>query len=76
MNLLAWIYRGLRNRQVVDELVELVQAKGPTIMFLSETRSDREHMKWVRCRLKFDGCFTFLVVEEGEVWLCYGGMKM
>jgi len=52
MNLLAWNYRGLGNRQAVDELVELVQAKGPAIVFLSETWLDREHMEWVRCRLK------------------------
>ena len=28
------------------------------IVFLSETWLDKEHMKWVRDRIYFDGCFT------------------
>ena len=43
MILLAW------NCRAVGELVDLVQAKGLVIVFLSETWSDREHMEWVRC---------------------------
>ena len=70
MSLLAWNCRGLGNRRAVDELVDIVQAKGPAIVFLSETWSDREHMEWVRCQLKFDGCFT--VSSDGRG----GGLAM
>ena len=70
MILLAWNCRGLGNRQAVGELVDLVQAKGPAIVFLSETWSDREHMECVRCQLKFDGCFT--VSSDGRG----GGLAM
>ncbi|XP_065639086.1 uncharacterized protein LOC136071560 [Quercus suber] len=55
---LAWNCRGLGTRRAVQELVELVQAQGPKIVFLSETWSDKEHMKKVCYDLKFDGLFT------------------
>ena len=57
MKLLAWNCRGLRNRRAVQELVDIVQAQGPTIVLLLETWSDQDHMEWVHCQLKFDGCF-------------------
>ena len=66
MILLAWDCQGLGNRRVVGELVDLVQAKGPVIVFLSETWSDREHMEWVRSQLKFDGCFIVPSDGRGE----------
>ena len=55
---LAWNYRGLGNRRTVHELVDMVQAQGLEIVFLSETWYDKEWMEWVRCKLKFVGCFT------------------
>ena len=42
MNLLAWNCRGLGNCRAVQELVDIVQAQGPEIVFLSETWSDKE----------------------------------
>ena len=49
-------------------------------MFLSETWLDRDRMEWIRCKLKFDGCFTvpstgwggglaLLWKEEDMVWV-------
>ena len=58
MKLLAWNCRGLGNRRAVQELVDIVQAQDPMIVFLSETWSSRERMLWVRDRIQFDGCFT------------------
>ena len=42
-----------------------MQAQDPIIVFLSETRSSKEHMKWVRDRILFDGCFTVSNDERG-----------
>ena len=70
MILLAWNCRGLGNRRAVGELVDIVQAKDPAIMFLLETWLDREHMEWVRCQLKFHWCFT--VSNDGR----RGGLAM
>ena len=47
MKLLAWNGRGLGNCQAVHELVDMVQVQGLEIVFLSETWSDKEWMKWV-----------------------------
>ncbi|XP_065637926.1 uncharacterized protein LOC136071035 [Quercus suber] len=58
MKLLAWNCRGLGNCRAVQELVDIVQAQDPMIVFLSKTWSSREHMLWVRDRIHFDGCFT------------------
>ena len=57
MKFLAWNCRGLKNRCVVQELVDIVQAQDPMIVFLSETWSSREWMLWVRDSIQFDGCF-------------------
>lgn len=35
-----------------------MQAQDPIIVFLSETWSSKEHMKWVRDRILFYRCFT------------------
>ena len=80
MKLLAWNCRGLGNRWTVHKLVDLVQAQGPEIVFLLKTWSDKEWMEWVRCQLKFVGCFTIpsdgrggglalLWKEEDVVWV-------
>lgn len=58
MNLIAWNCQGLGNYCVVQELVDIAQAQGPVIVFLLKTWSDRDRMEWIRCQLKFDGCFT------------------
>ncbi|XP_065631679.1 uncharacterized protein LOC136068452 [Quercus suber] len=64
MKLLAWNCRGLGNRRAVQELVDIVQAQDPMIVFLSETWSNKERMKWIRDKIFFDGCFT--VPTEGR----------
>ena len=70
MNLLAWNCRGLGNRRAVDELGDLIQAKDPGIVFLSETWSTKEQMKGVRDKFKFDGLFTVSNESRG------GGLAM
>ncbi|XP_050241121.1 uncharacterized protein LOC126690018 [Quercus robur] len=70
MNLLAWNCRGLGNRRAVDELGDLIQAKDPGIVFLSETWSTQEQMKGVRDKFKFDGLFTVSNESRG------GGLAM
>ena len=58
MKLLAWNCKGLGNRRAVRELVDIVQAQDPMILILSETWSNTEHMRWIRDKIGFDGCFT------------------
>ena len=58
MNLLAWNCRGLGNHRAVDKLGDIVQAKDPGIIFLSETWSTKEQMERIKIKLNFDGLFT------------------
>ena len=58
MKLRAWNYQGLGNCRAVQELIDIVQAQGPMIVFLSKTWSGRDRMEWIRGQLKFNGCFT------------------
>ena len=73
MKLLAWNCRGLENHRTVYELVDIEQAQDPMIVFLSKTWLNKEHMKWVRDRIIFYGCFT--VPSDGRGgggWLFFG----
>ena len=43
-----------------------MQAQDPMIVFFfSETWSNTEHMRWIRDRIDFDGCFTVLNIGRG-----------
>ena len=65
MNLLAWNCRGLGNQRAVEELGELIQAKDPRIVFLSETWSTKTQMVGIRNKFKFDGLFTVSSENKG-----------
>ena len=58
MKLLAWNCRGLGRHRAIQELVNIVQAQSPMIVFFSKTWSDKERMVWVQDKIFFDGCFT------------------
>ena len=63
MKILAWNCKGLGNQLAVQELFDIVQAQDPSIVFLSETWSDREQMVCIKERLDFgDLC---IVPNEG-----------
>ena len=62
--------KGLGTRRAVRELVDIVQAQGPKIVFLLKTWSDKEYMEKVRCDLEFDGLFTIPKNGQG------GGLAM
>ena len=65
MNLLVWNCRGLGNRRAVDDLGEIIQAKDPEIVFLSETWSTKEHMEYIKLKLNFNGLFTVTNKAKG-----------
>ena len=65
MKLLVWNCRGLGNRRAIQELVDIIQAQDPLIVFLYETWSSRERMLWVRDKIRFNGCFTIPTDGKG-----------
>ena len=65
MSSLAWNCRGLRNRRAVQELVDIVQAQGPKVVFLFEMWSNLEQMKKIKYELEFDGLFVVPSKDRG-----------
>ena len=53
MSLLCWNCRGLGNRQIVQELDDLVRAQDPTVVFLAETWLDDIRLSGIRDSLRF-----------------------
>ena len=72
MNLLSWNCRGGGNSRTVRDLVSLVQAHFPSIVFLCETRQSKNKMKRLRARLGLRGFDAFDCVGLVVVLLCIG----
>lgn len=54
MSCIIWNYKGFGNQLAVQELIELVQAKAPAVMFLAETLVDEARLDYVMDRIRFD----------------------
>ena len=54
MSCLAWNYRGLGNLRTGMELVEIVQAKDPVVVFLAETLTDDARLEVIQRSIGFD----------------------
>ena len=52
MSCIVWNYRGLGNQVAIQELVDLVQAKDPSVVFLAETLADEARLDYVKARLR------------------------
>ena len=65
MNLFRWNYRGLGLSRTVQELVALVRAKSPMLVFLSETRMKGSRVANLRWRLGLKHCSTVDSVGTG-----------
>lgn len=55
MNLLCWNYRGLRNLLTKQELQDLIRARDPLVVFLTETWLDKARLEDIQIKLKFGG---------------------
>jgi len=64
MSCLAWNCCGLGNWCARIELEELIQAKDPLVVFLSETWSNKDQLEKIRCNIKYAGLF---VVQKQDV---------
>ena len=57
MNLLSWNCRGLGNFRTVNALKEIIKKEPPKIVFLMETKSNKEWMVMVRDKCEFKNGF-------------------
>lgn len=63
MIVLSWNCRGLGSLRAVRSLTDLVRARRPKLLFLSETHLENKEAKKVRVKLGFNNCFV--VEREG-----------
>ena len=54
MSLLLWNCRGLENPHTENELVSLIQAKDPSVMFIAETWADEARLDHILSKINFD----------------------
>ena len=52
--LLAWNYRELGNLHTGKELVEIIRAKDPAVMFLAKTLTDHARLEFVQSIMDFN----------------------
>ena len=64
MNCLPWNCRGLRNLRTRKELVEIIRAKDPFVVFLAETLTDEARLNTVQRNIEFD--HWWVVQREGR----------
>ena len=65
MSCVIWNCRGLGNQLAVQELVEVVQAKAPSVVFLAETLADEARLDYVKDRIRFDKKIFVQRVNKG-----------
>ena len=54
MSLLLWNCCGLGNSRTENELVSLIQAKDPSVMFITETLADEVRLDRTLSKINFD----------------------
>ena len=64
MSCLAWNCRRLRNLHTGKELVEIIRAKDPFVVFLVETLTDEARLNTVQRNIEFD--HQWVVQREGK----------
>ena len=58
MSLLCWNCRGLGNQRTENQLVDMVQAKDPSVVFIAETWTDEARLILVQDKIKFKHKFA------------------
>ena len=54
MSLLLWNCRGFGNPRIENELVSLIQAKDPSVVFIAETWADEARLDRTLSKINFD----------------------
>ena len=71
MNCLAWNYRGLGNLHTGRELVEIIRAKDPVVVFLAETLTDDARLEVIQRSIGFDHRWVVPRVGRGGGLVLY-----
>ena len=65
MKILSWNCRGLGQPRTVQELVCLSKTHQPNVIFLSETRKNKDYVERLRYRLGMSNVFTYSSPGKG-----------
>jgi hypothetical protein len=65
MNILCWNCRGIGQPRTVQELVRLIREFKPILVFLSETRQNKDVIERVRRRIGYSDCLPVCVEGKG-----------
>ena len=60
-----WNYRGLRNLRTENELVTLIRAKDPSVVFIAETWADDARVDRTLSKINFDQKWVVSRVNRG-----------
>ena len=71
MSCLVWNCKGFGNHLAVQELVKVVQAKAPSVVFLAETLADEARLDYVKDHIQFDKKFFVQRVNNGGGLVLY-----
>ncbi|XP_075636850.1 uncharacterized protein LOC142609106 [Castanea sativa] len=71
MRCLAWNCRGLENLHTWRELVEIIQAKDPSVVFLAEMLTDDARLAFVQRSMSFDHRWIVPRVGRGRGLVLY-----
>ena len=71
MSCLVWNFRRLGNPRTGRELVELVQAKDPSVVFLAETLADDARPEFIQSSINFDHRWVVLRVGRNGGLVLY-----
>ena len=71
MSCLVWNCKGFGNHLEVQELVKVVQAKAPSVVFLAETLADEARLDYVKDHIQFDKKFFVQRVNNGGGLVLY-----
>ena len=65
MNCLVWNCYGLRNLRIRKELVEIIGAKDPSIMFIAETWANEARLDQVQQEIEFENKWLVMSNSRG-----------
>ena len=71
MSCLVWNYRKLGNLRTGRELVELVRAKDPSVVFLAETLTDDARLESIQSNINFDHRWVVPIVGRSGGLVLY-----
>jgi exonuclease III len=76
MIILSWNYRGLGNLRTIHDLRRMVKEKNPNLVFVMETKLQKNKMEGIRMKLGFDNMFVVDCVGKSRGLALFWGEEI